>query len=436
MSDTTKHSRLPSLPGKRGLGLLRARATLPAELHPNDIAAARTYIEDWWQKAERYQPHSKGSALGVPAPYIVPSFKANQGFDYDNELYYWDSYFIAQGLLGTHNSLVTGTLEDLISLFEHSGIIPNASKSYLTGRSQPPFLSSFIFDVYDTLHPGKKWLQHAMYVAELEYTTVWMGIQKPNARQVFRKLSRYYDINLLHDLAEAESGWDMTPRFNRRALHYLPVDLNALLYKYETDFARTARIMGHKDRASSWEETAKNRAQVMNDLMWDRRRGMYFDYDYVHQRRGNVKSLAMYFPMWAGMVDERQAWALAHNLKYFEHTGGLATTEKLPVRLSRRGHTPTQWAYPNGWAPLHFIVIGALERYGYHAEARRVALKWLHTNLWWFNEHHEFIEKYNVVRPHQPPADGVYPHQTGFGWTNAIFERLCRDYIDQSKSTD
>ena len=74
--------------------------------------------------------------------------------------------------------------------------------------------------------------------------------------------------------------------------------------------------------------------------------------------------------------------------------------------------------------------VQGLERYGYHAEARRQALKWLRTNLDWFNTHGVFLEKYNVVSPDKPPAKGVYPSQTGFGWTNAVFERFCKDYID------
>jgi neutral trehalase len=62
-----------------------------------------------------------------------------------------------------------------------------------------------------------------------------------------------------------------------------------------------------------------------------------------------------------------------------------------------------------------------------------VALKWLQTNLDWFNAHGVFLEKYNVVEPTEEPAKGLYPPQTGFGWTNAIFERLCQDYIDDKK---
>jgi len=299
------------------------------------------------------------------------------------------------------------------------------------GRSQPPFLTTFIFDIYQTYDMGDKWLKAAMNVAQQEYETVWMGVKKPNERQVHEGLSRYYDINYLHDLAEAESGWDMTPRFDRRALNFLPVDLNALLYKYETDFARAARIFADKREAARWDDAAEQRKKVVNDLMWDRVRGLYYDYNFVKKKRGNVSSLAAYFPMWAGMVDEKQAAALVKALRRFENKGGLATTDALPLGQFVLGSMPTQWAYPNGWAPLHFIVVKALERYGYHSDARRIANKWLKTNLNWFNDNHVFLEKYNVVNPDKPPIKGVYPSQTGFGWTNAIFERFCQDYVDR-----
>jgi alpha,alpha-trehalase len=269
-----------------------------------------------------------------------------------------------------------------------------------------------------------------MKVAEQEYYTVWMGTKKPNERQVYQSLSRYYDINYLHDLAEAESGWDMTPRFDRHALNYLPVDLNALLYKYETDFARAAKILGDHETVERWQARAEERRIIMNKLMWDRLRGLYYDYNYVKEKRSSINSLAAYFPMWAGMVDEKQAALLVKSLRRFENKGGVATTDALPLGQFVLGSMPTQWAYPNGWAPLHFIVVGALERYGYHADARRIATKWLRTNLDWFNKHHVFLEKYNVVSPEKPPIKGLYPSQTGFGWTNAVFERFCQDYID------
>lgn len=412
----------------------KIRLNLQLRKHHNltqdDVAAARAYVANYWHHVERFHPKDDETLLGLPKPYLVPSYDETASFDY-NELYYWDSYFICQGLYDEeHKELVAGILEDLMSLFKRFKVIPNASRTYLMGRSQPPFLTSFILEVYEHCKPGDAWLKEAISVAKQEYAIVWMGVKKPNDRQVYRGLSRYYDINMLHDLAEAESGWDMTSRFSHKALHYLPVDLNALLYKYETDFAKVARMFDDEAEAKKWDEAAATRKDMMNELMWDRIRGLYYDYNYVKLRRGNVSSLAAYYPMWAGMVDEAQAAALVRALRRFENKGGLVTTDSLPVRQFVVGSMPTQWAYPNGWAPLQWMVIQALERYGYHADAQRIAMRWLRCNVMWFETHGVFLEKYNVVNPDKPPVKGVYPSQTGFGWTNGVFERLCKDYID------
>lgn len=402
------------------------------DLTADEVRIARDYIKTYWPKLERYHPKDDGSVLGLPKPYLIPSSEEGTNFDY-NEMYYWDSYFIVQGLLDEeHKDLVEGMLENLLHLLKRFQVIPNASRTYLTGRSQPPLLTSFIFDVYNVYNPGRDWLKEAMELAKKEYNDVWMGTVKPNWRQVYQGLSRYYDINMTHDLAEAESGWDYTPRFGRHALNYLPVDLNALLYKYEMDFARTARLLGDKTEALQWEQAAAVRKKTMMSLMWDSGRGLFYDYNYVKEKRGSISSLASYFTMWAGMVDGRQAQAMVKSLRKFEQKGGLATTDNLPLGQYVPGAMPTQWAYPNGWAPLHYIVVKGLQRYGYHDDARRIAMKWLSTNLSWFDENGIFLEKYNVVAPDKPPLKGVYPSQTGFGWTNGVFERFCQEFIDGS----
>lgn len=408
------------------------------ELSPDDVGPALDYIDSYWPKLERYHPRDDESLLGLPNKYLVPAFEEGHEFDF-NEMYYWDSYFMVQGMYDAdHKQLVIGMLENLVSMFERFKIIPNASRTYLMGRSQPPFLTSFIWEVYEAYDMDRKWLKRMMKAAEGEYQTVWMGTKKPNARQVYKGLSRYYDINHLSDLAEAESGWDMTTRFGRKAMNFVPVDLNALLYRYEMDFARYYHLIDDKRTASKWEIAAKYRKNVMDGLMWSNLRGVYFDYNYAKEKRGTVSSLATYYPMWAGMVDKKQAEQLVKALRRFEHRGGLATTDgqalnQMVPGAVAPGHLPTQWAFPNGWAPLHYLVIKGLERYGYHDDARRIALKWLRTNLDWFNKNGVFLEKYNVVQPEKPPAKGVYPSQTGFGWTNAVFERLCQEYVLDGK---
>jgi alpha,alpha-trehalase len=418
-------TKMPSLTNVR-----RWSFRLDKNLTTEDVAAARQYIKDFWPKLTRFHPDNDESLIGLPKPYLVPAFEKAHEFDF-NELYYWDSYFMVQGLLDAeHKDLVIGILEDFFFLYNYLKVIPNASRSYLTGRSQPPLLTSFIWDVYQAYKLDTAWLKKAMEVAKHEYATVWMGTVKPNARQVYRGLSRYYDINYINDLAEAESGWDMTPRFSRKALSYVPVDLNALLYKYEMDFARAARLLDNTREAGEWETAARHRKATMDELMWDKGRGLYYDYNFEKKKRSQVSSLAAYYPLWAGMVDEDQARHLVRALRRFESKGGLATTDALPIGQFVLGTVPTQWAYPNGWAPLHFLTVEGLKRYGYEADAKRIAQKWLKTNLEWFQKHNVFLEKYNVVAPDKPPAKGLYPSQTGFGWTNAVFERFCQEFID------
>jgi alpha,alpha-trehalase len=407
------------------------------DLGPADVRVAREYIAEYWKVLERYHPKDDESLIGLPNKYLVPAYEVGHEFDF-NELYYWDSYFMVQGMWDEkHKELVLGILDNLVYLFERYKIVPNASRMYLTGRSQPPLLSSFIWEAYDAFKMDKKWLASMMAVAEDEYKTVWMGTVKPNARQVYRGLSRYYDTNYLHDLAEAESGWDMTPRFGRKALDFVPVDLNALLYKYETDFMRYYKLIGNSRKAAQWEQAAQQRKATMDELMWSNLKGLYYDYNFAKEKRGSVSSLASYYPLWAGMADAKQAAQLVKALRRFEQRGGLTTTDTAPFTQVvpgagsiLPGAIPVQWAYPNGWAPLHFLVIKGLQRYGYHEDARRIAIKWLRNNLVWFNEHGVFLEKYNVVSPGKPPAKGVYPSLTGFGWTNAVFEYLCKTYID------
>lgn len=397
-----------------------------------DMKEARDYIEHFWVNLERYHPRDEDTLLGLSNPYLVPAHDPLSTFNFD-EMYYWDSYFMVQGMLSDPSKkvLVMGILENLFTMLQRFKVIPNGSRTYLMGRSQPPLLTSFIFDVYESYNLDKRWLAKAIEHAKSEYEIVWMGTKKPHDRLVYSGLSRFYDINVLHDLAEAESGWDMTSRFNRRCLHYLPVDLNAFLYKYEQDFAKAAEILGKNGEVNKWRKSAQNRKSEMNKLMWSRLKNFYFDYNFITKKRSSVASLAGFMPLWAGMLNDSEAAQLVKNLGRFEVKGGLVTTDEPSIKNMLSQKTPTQWAHPNGWAPLHFLIVKGLEKYGYHGEARRIAIKWLKTNSDWFNTHGVFLEKYNVVQPAKEPLEGVYPSQTGFGWTNAIFERFCQDYIDE-----
>jgi alpha,alpha-trehalase len=395
------------------------------------VKDALEYIEDYWTELVHEEPKDHGTIIGLPYPYVVPANDPKAKFTF-KEQYYWDSYLTAVGLVGTkRQELAEGMLENLLHIFKRFHFIPNASRMYFMSHSQPPILTTYIRLIYDTGAKQPAWLKERMAIAEDEYHRVWTNEEHPFWHKVYRGLSRYYDIHVLHDLAEAESGWDMTPRFERKCLDYLPIDLNCLLYKYEIDFAWAADQLGDEAAAKEWAAKAAHRRGEINRLMWHKRKGFYFDYNFVKRQPGDVWSLAGFYPMWLGLASKEQAARMVKHLPKFEHSGGLATTTRPLIDMTIFGSLKTQWAFPNGWAPLNWIVIEGLRQYGYEEEAEKLARKWLYANLFWFERHGVFLEKYNVVRPHKPPVEGLYPGQTGFGWTNAIFVDLAKRYLGE-----
>jgi alpha,alpha-trehalase len=396
------------------------------------IHKALDHIETKWHDLRRFEPEDNGTLIGLPYPYLVPSTKSLSAFLFD-EMYYWDNYFIALGLIKTgHRKLARGMAENLLHLVRRFDIAPNSNRFYATGHSQPPLLTSYIFEIYE-YKKDLAWLQDGIATAQHEYATVWLGTKQPNWRNVFHGLSRYYDINVLDSLAEAESGWDMTTRFSDHCLSYIPIDLNALLYKYEIDFARHAEIVGDQGALELWKGKAKERQETVNAYLWNEEKGFFFDYNYVENIQSKVWSLAGFYPLWTGMATEEQAARMVKNLTKFMHDGGLSTTAS-PTTPHNPDHKHNhQWAYPNGWAPLHWLVIRGLERYGYKDEAAEIAKRWLKTNLDYYKEHGVFREAYNVVTPTVTPEPGVYPPQLGFGWTNGVFIDLGLSYIPEVK---
>lgn len=389
----------------------------------NPYQACLNYIQDYWPKITRLQTGDAGTLIGLPFRYIC----ANH--DMFKELYYWDSYFIMLGLEETGNDgLVIEITENMLFLMNRFGRIPNANRYYHLSRSQPPFLSSMIRKAYDakarqglTQTELSGWLKTASKFAELEYEQVWRGTKFPDFREVYRGLSRYYDLNIWHAAAEAESGWDMTNRFEDHCLDFVPVDLNSLLYQYEGDFAIFARLLGDGDAEKKWHARQENRRENMFDVLWDNDAGFFFDFNYRLGRRSSVRSVAGFFPMWSRLATPEQAARIvATHLPFFETDYGLVTTEQMQ---GKAGDFSKQWEWPNGWAPLQWIVISGLEKYGFHQEALRIAKKWVDLVNRVFLEYKVNFEKYNVVNGSRATPDR-YPDQAGFGWTNAVFVRL------------
>ncbi|SMR41695.1 unnamed protein product [Zymoseptoria tritici ST99CH_1A5] len=439
---------------------------------------------------ERVQDTPQGEPDFKGLPFVVPGGRFN-------ELYGWDSYMETLGLLiNGRSDLCVAMVKHFCFCIRHYGKILNANRSYYLRRSQPPFLTDMALRVYDHIksEPGSlDFLRDATLAAIKDYYTTWMskprfdeasglsryvpgGLGVPPETEAshfvhvltpyadkhgldFKEFVNQYnsgqikepelDEYFLHDRSVRESGHDTSYRLERVSAHLATIDLNSLLYKYEADIARLIRaFFGDRltipkewqapgkenfETSSTWDRRAKKRRQIMDKLMWNEAKGMYFDYNTVEKQQTGYESATTFWAMWAGVATPRQAQVMVEKaLPRFEVHGGLVSgTEESrgPVGVHRPNR---QWDFPFGWAPQQILAWTGMLRYGFEEEAQRLAYRWIYMVTKAFVDFNGIVvEKYDVTRqvdPHKVTAE--YGNQgsdfkgvatEGFGWVNASY---------------
>lgn len=373
------------------------------------------YVLDYWPVLTR-----AGDSLALPLPgrFVKPG-----GFF--KMFFYWDSYFIILGLVVQGEwELAREIVDNLIYEVEQLGLVPNynGTDTVCRSRSQPPFLTAAICEVYPYVN-DQTWLARAVNAATQEYYGYWLT--EPHLTET--GLSRYYDMgqngcvtvpDTPHYRAIAESSWDNTPRFGDDATQVVPVDLNCQLYRYELDLALFSEMLGRHAEAREWKARSEARRELINRYLWDEESGFYWDYDLRSRERlhSTPRCLSSFVPLWAEVADQAQAARTLEHLSVFEYKHGVVTCEA-------GWPDDTEHNYPTGWAYSHWYVANGLRRYGYDAEATRIAVKWLRLVARKRAEIGTLRERYNVVDPDEP-LPGRYRPQRGFGWTNGVFAAL------------
>lgn len=411
------------------------------------------HINTLWQRLTKPADREvNGSLLALKSAYVVPGGRFR-------EIYYWDSYFSALGLVKSKQSiLVESMLNNFLDLQAHYGCIPNGNRSYYLSRSQPPILGLMV----ELLLPFKKdkvaFLVNTIKGIEAEYN-FWMCGQEllSDESSAYKRvvkmpdgsfLNRYWDentsprpesyredIELLQESkptdskafyrnirAACESGWDFSSRWlsddnslsSIRTTKILPIDLNCLLYKQEMLLSHYYETLNENEKSTIYLNYATTRKKSINHYLWSEKDHFFMDYDLDLQGHSIVKSLAGVLPLFVELANSKQAEQVSIIIeKDFLQKGGLTTT---------LNNTSQQWDAPNGWAPLHWFAVQGLLQYQHKTLADTIKQRWLNTVELYFEQTGKLMEKYNVCQQNDKAGGGEYDVQEGFGWTNGVYQ--------------
>ncbi|SOV03791.1 related to trehalase precursor [Ustilago sp. UG-2017a] len=340
------------------------------------------------------------------------------------ELYYWDTYFVIEGLITSQlQSVVKAILENFGDLIDRLGFIPNGNRVYYQNRSQPPFFTLMI-DKYIEAYNDTSLLQRFLPLLEremsfwknnrtIEFTSpftnkthnithydVNTSAPRPEsyredyetveeASQSGLELNETFKAQLYSDLASgAESGSDYSAaRWSKRATMnltdmipaqrflntdaQLPVDLNAILFACEQKLSAFYRINGNgtqadATRANYWAQQAQARKEAVLDVFWDPSKKFFYDFNTTLGDRAPFFTPSGYFPLWAQILPQE---FVNESISIDQRRQNMQSVfSGLRYLIDRfNGTIPAslvttgqQWDFANAWPPHTYIALEAL----------------------------------------------------------------------------
>lgn len=389
------------------------------------------YIEKEFKKTIRNNTENINSLIGLPYPYTVPCPD-----DMFLEMYYWDTYFTNVGLIAKGNiELAKSNVDNMLWMVDKYGFMPNGNRTYYLNRSQPPFLWRAVKDIFDVTR-DIDWLESAYKTLCKEYVFWQTNRLAPNGLNFYgnheglteeRVQALYNDftkrsggftaedhdtrVKMAHSIRTfVESGWDCNSRFGLDGEYFNPIDLNSLLYGFETQMIKFSNILKISD-AEIWNKRAENRKNKMDEFMWSEDKKMYLDRNFKTGEFSSVISLASLYPFFVELTKDKENANLIYDQLILEY-GLSACADGEQVN-------GFQWDYPNIWPPVQYVAYIGCINCGLLEKAEEIKNKYLTLIEKNYQKTGKLWEKYNGITGEVANED--YEAPTMMGWTAGLY---------------
>ncbi len=371
------------------------RGQLPSPIYESQPEWIAMYWRSWELAFRNF--HEPAPESGFVSQFIDAAFNAN--------IFLWDSCFMTMFCNYAHPLVPgIGTLDNFYAKQHPDGEICREIvrktgvdfSQWVNSENRPLFSRwgkgpSTPFVPYDVVYKGRPApqqnprltldaLNHPILAwAELE--SYRMTGDAARLARVWEPLVHYYAAlqeYLLQGNGLYITDWASMDNSTRNA--YLDrggtgIDISAEMVLFARQLSEIAGMQGKTAEAGRYAAEADRLAGLINQAMWDPARRFYFDLT-MDGKRAPVKTIAAFWTLLAKVATTQQAEALAAELdnpKTFKRLHRVPT-----LAADELGFDPAGGYWKGSvWAPTDTMVMRGLEKYGYHALAREIALNHL-----------------------------------------------------------
>jgi putative isomerase len=313
---------------------------------------------------------------------------------YGNSLFTWETFLDNIALLHAGNTdLGKNALRIYLDIQRQDGFIlchwpglevdPGGAVWFIYESEEhaQPFLFQMALFLTRANGGDASWITDEMYGRLKKYLVHWITIWDR-------------DSNGLSEWASAQHSGSDT-QFDRagvwRSYFCEGVDVNSFMYLDFMAAEKIALAKGFHDDAINFAKEAQRKRDLILKLLWDEKDGFFYDRDIRTGQPIRIKSVAGFFPLWAGIPDEKQAKRLVdehilnpkefwskHPLPSYAMNEPNYTQHHVPPPLIdiyyalNEGHSNWRGGV---WPHANYFITHGLQRYGFHREAQLLAEK-------------------------------------------------------------
>jgi hypothetical protein len=339
-------------------------------------------------------------------------------------LHTWDTFFTGLVASWIDRSYARGIFAQILDQADERGMLPNRvsdDKGRTGDRSQPPVGALTVFQAYLGSGLSDQTRDASLLTGGYDVLRRWHEWWPATRRGPFGLLSWGSDPvpgdpeSATVDRTRRESGLDDSPMYDEASydpaahtMNLADVGLNALHIADAEALAEIAQRLGDQPGAHDLHTRAATARADLNRLLWDAAHGQYRNRWATGAFSEHI-SPTMLYPLLAGAPTAAQAQQLVARLLDPDVLGG-----EPPLPSVARNHPSFSARYWRGrvWAPMVYLAVQGLRRYGFDDEARRITGSLLTRFLREWDRHSHVRENYPVrpdedLRPLRARSDGL-----------------------------